>query len=217
MNGKFIVLEGLDGAGTTTQLTLLSSYLLNKGKEFVTLCTREPTMLTREGREIRNILRQGVDWKKQHDEKYMASLFVKDRRWHVDNLVIPNKNIGVQVISDRHMLSTLAYQSLDGIPLDELVSMHEGITAPDLTIYLDVQACDAYNRITQNRTEPAERYEQETILIMVERAYKDAIEKVGRIQNITIINGYPEAETREEKIQKVALSVQIEVDKLYLN
>jgi len=216
--GYFIALEGLDGAGTTTQLAALGTYFVLKGKEFVPLCTREPTMLTPEGREIRRILGlglEGINWRERYNERHMAGLYVADRRWHVENLIKPVVDAGGIAISDRHMLSTLAYQSIDGIPLDELVAMHDGIMAPDLTVYLDVRAEEAYRRITQTRTEAPERYEAAETLMRVEKAYKTAIERVRDTQHVVIVDGEPEGETLEKKIEKTTSNIVVEVDKLF--
>src|SRR3989338_8675398 len=120
MTGKFIVLEGIDGSGTTTQVQKLANYLFEKDKRNVVLLTREPTKLSPSGmglrRRVAGALFPGET--RTDDSWYWASLFINDRRWHLDHLVVPNLRAGVQVISDRHKLSTIAYQSAQGADME---------------------------------------------------------------------------------------------------
>jgi dTMP kinase len=219
VRGKFIVLEGMDGAGTTTQMRYLASYLIDKGKEYTPLCTREPTMYTEEGREIRRLLKDPESRNRMGEEAFhhhLANLFVEDRKWHVKYLIEPNRTLGVQVISDRHMISTLAYQGLN-LDMDELIRMHEGIPAPDLTLFLDVGADISLKRVlSSTRTGPTELFEESEILRRIEFSYARAIAKVGEAQKVVIIKGNPGLPTPEENIAAVAKAIQAEVDKLYL-
>ena len=90
--GKFIVFEGLDGAGTTTQAKELVSYLFDKGKHFVPILTREPTSHTVYGLEIRRRLKRELlpHEMEIHTFDYWANLFINDRKWHLDKVVVPN-------------------------------------------------------------------------------------------------------------------------------
>jgi len=204
VDGKFIVLEGLDGAGTTTQSRLLGSYFVDKGKEYTPFITREPTMYTLAGREIRCILRG--ETKFTNTERYLAHLFVADRVWHLDNLITPNRDKGVQVICDRHMISTLAYQS-QGVPMKDLIALHKGLPTPDLTLFLEVPADQALARVAI-RTGSPERYEILETLRRVAENYQHAIELVGKKQHVVKIDG-------TLPIDEVAKRVQAEVDNLY--
>lgn len=204
VEGKFIVLEGLDGAGTTTQSRLLGSYFVDKGKEYTPFITREPTMYTAAGKEIRCILRG--ETKFSNTERYLAHLFIADRVWHLDNLILPNKEKGVQVVCDRHMISTLAYQS-QGVPMKDLIALHKGLPAPDLTLFLEVSAEQSLARVC-NRTGSPERYEILETLRKVADNYQQAIELVGKKQHVVKIDG-------TLPIDEVARMVQAEVDKLY--
>ena len=92
--GKFIVLEGLDGSGTTTQASRLVKYLFEADKANDVLLTRNPTKHSPYGRELRRRLigsllpgEEVID-----DQEYWSDLFVNDRKWHLDNYVVPALN-----------------------------------------------------------------------------------------------------------------------------
>jgi len=208
--GKFIVLEGIDGAGTTTQTIRLGKYLFEKGKAYVPLLTREPTMLSEYGREIRRRLTGNLLPTEEviHDPAYWANLFVHDRMYHINQVVEPNLRRGVQVISDRHMLSTLAYQSAQGAKLEELAAMHQGLRVPDVTLFLRVPHDKAQQRMSQDRNGTVEYFEEESMLSRVTRQYEQAIQVVGAQQNVRIIDG-------TLSIEEVAQKVQQEVDRLF--
>ncbi len=86
--GKFIVFEGLDGSGQSTQAGLLRDFLVEKDYQIV--LTKEPTIESEAGREIRKIL----DEKIKSESKYLQELFTKDRKEHLDNLITPSLKEG---------------------------------------------------------------------------------------------------------------------------
>lgn len=209
--GKFIVFEGIDGAGTTTQSKLLVNYLFEKDKAIVPLLTREPTMLNSWGKEIRRRLsgRLLPGEEETDDFLYWANLFVNDRSWHLDKVVNYNLGLGITVVSDRFMLSTLAYQSAQGGQMEQLIKMHEHLRAPDLTIFLRISADDALKRIMANRSGPPEYFERKKeFMESVAENYETAIKLVGGLQNVVVIDG-------SLPIEEVHTLVQREVDKLY--
>ncbi|MFH1841540.1 MAG: dTMP kinase, partial [Candidatus Nealsonbacteria bacterium] len=115
LKGKFIVFEGLDGSGQTTQANLLKDFLEEKGKEVV--LTKEPTKNSEAGRRIREIL----DEKEKLDPIDLQRLFIQDRREHLDNLIIPSLKEGKTVISDRYFFSTIAFGASDGVDRNWLI------------------------------------------------------------------------------------------------
>lgn len=208
--GKFIVIEGIDGAGTTTQTKLLGSYLFDREKKYVPLLTREPTMLSPAGQELRRRLENRLlpEEKPTDDPRYWAELFVSDRRWHVQEVVLPNLQRGLYVISDRHMLSTLAYQSAQGMPMDDLLRMHERLLAPDITFFLRVPVAIAIKRMQHNRTGELEYFEKKReFLQQVVEQYEQAIQYVEKTQRVMVIDG-------TQSIELVAAIIQQEVELL---
>lgn len=129
--GFFIVIEGIDGSGKSSQMTNIANYLLKLNKYNNVLLTREPYKI----REIRDILRQEDDPYSQAQK--LAELFIKDRKEHIDELILPALNKGVYVISDRYKYSTIVYQSVQGIPIQDLIDMHKDMIIPDLILIFD--------------------------------------------------------------------------------
>ncbi len=131
---KFIALEGIDGAGKTTQAASLNDYLVNEmGIEC--LLTAEPTK-SKLGLYIRGNL---MDLKL--NPYTMQLLFTADRAEHVSSEIIPALNSGMWVISDRYYFSTIAYAVLTGLSerqRDALLAVNRTFIQPDLTVFLDV-------------------------------------------------------------------------------
>ena len=203
--GKFIVIEGLDGSGSTTQTIMLGRYLFEKDKSNVPVLTREPTALTSHGREIRRRLKgellpgeEVID-----DFSYWADLFLNDRKWHLSNVVAGNIQNGLIVISDRHMLSTLAYQSSQGGEMETLLKMHRGLLKPDLTILLRLPVEIALQR-QGKRGDDTEYFEKENFLRKVAENYEKAVNLAGREQNVVVIDGsLPVQDVHEQVIKEV--------------
>jgi dTMP kinase len=128
-----IVFEGIDGAGTTTQAARLVEWLTARGE--ATHATREPSTGPI-GIELRRILGGAHA---PMDPAAVALLFAADRLDHLAREVEPALDRGEWVVSDRYVLSSLAYQSLE---LDrELVAVWNQRARPaDLTLFLDVPA-----------------------------------------------------------------------------
>lgn len=140
MSGKFIVIDGGDGAGKSTQLKMLGDYLLKKGIE--TVQTKEPGG-TEVGLEIRKLLVEGD--KDKMDAIAEALLYYADRRIHLTKKIWPALEKGQWVLSDRFADSTKAYQyygynkRVSKEVLDDLYNLVVGEGhAPDLVIIMDL-------------------------------------------------------------------------------
>ena len=149
MEGKFIVLEGIDGSGKTTQLKLLGDKL--KGRGLPVLHTREPGG-TRIGDKIREILLNP-----EYEElvpRAEAFLYAAARAQHVAQVILPALAKGTIVLCDRFLDSSLAYQGFGrGIEVSLLERINEPATdglVPDLTIVLDFCTEDGMDRINQS-------------------------------------------------------------------
>lgn len=200
--GKFIVLEGLDGAGTTTQGYTLEKYLKSQGRKV--LFTREPTDGV-VGSIIRSALRKRYYF---HEPHFIAGLFLADRTEHVKLDILPMLEKGVDVISDRYYHSS-AYQVAGGVNLESLMAMHDDLIAPDLTLFLDLDAKVGMSRIEKNRDTNPELYEIREFLARVQGEYY-RINKflADRGEKIVTIDG-------SMPIGEVTKAVQREVDLLY--
>ncbi len=159
MKGKFIVFEGIDGSGKTTQIDLLAEDL--RGRGFTVLSTREPGG-TRVGESIREILLNPAYG--ELVPRAEALLYAAARAQHVAQIIVPALREGSVVLCDRFLDSSLAYQGFGrGIDVGLLVRINEPATAglvPDLTIILDFGIEDGLGRISQSGR-AADRIERE--------------------------------------------------------
>ncbi|MBI3341848.1 dTMP kinase [Candidatus Curtissbacteria bacterium] len=159
--GKFVVFEGIDGAGSTTQLLLLHNYL--KKKKIPVVKTAEPTSGPI-GKRIRGIL-QG---KEKIDAKEFQLLYCQDREEHLKKQIIPALASGKTVLCDRYYFSTIAYGSLK-LDYKWLVSICAGFLRPDVTFLVNTPAKVAMERMKSRREK--ELFEKEKLLEKVGKAY----------------------------------------------
>jgi dTMP kinase len=157
IRGKFIAIEGGEGAGKSTQVGLLTAAL--ERAQISVRATREPGG-SPGGEAIRRLLLEGEG--ERWDATSEALLLVAARRDHVTQLIAPTLAQGIWVVSDRFADSTLAYQGYGkGVPFDELWSLHRialGDFAPDLTMILDVPVEIGLARAASRS--PADRFER---------------------------------------------------------
>ena len=186
-NGLFIVLEGIDGAGTSTQAQIVTKQLrLSNHKIFQTF---EPSD-GRIGRLIREIIRS--DGTNKPSWMTMTLLFSADRLNHVETAIEPNIIDGTHVVCDRYYHSTLAYQSLsnencevDWIPWIKNVGYFSAV--PDITFIIDIDPEVAAKRM-QGRKKPKDIYENLEFQHKLAKFYSN-IEKHFPGENIVHIDG----------------------------
>lgn len=131
--GLLIAIEGIDGAGKTTQASMLRAVLERAGLDVVS--TKEPT----DGSHGLRIKRSSVEGRMSPREELDA--FLLDRREHVAGLIAPALTSGKVVIIDRYYFSTAAYQGIRGLDPHELLALNESFAPqPDLLAVLDVPA-----------------------------------------------------------------------------
>ena len=175
MKGLFIVLEGIDGCGKTTQIKELKSWLptsglIPEGKSL--LITREPggTLL---GSELRQILLND-DTADTPAPIAELLLYAADRAQHVSNLIIPALNNGDWVISDRFSGSTIAYQGygrdLNLNTIKDLERIATQSLNPDLTLLLDINVKESIARRKKKSNDRIEK-EGEIFLSKVARGF----------------------------------------------
>jgi dTMP kinase len=189
--GKFIVFEGLDGSGQSTQAKLLAEFL--KRKKHQVLTTKEPTLDSAAGKLIRLIL----DKKKKVSPQKLQELFAQDRKVHLNGLIIPNLKKGKIVISDRYCFSSFTYGSL-GVPLKNLLKLNDRFLLPDLIFFLDVKPATCLTRI-KKRNKDRTLFEEENKLKKVYQNYKKIIKK---FKNVVVINGERSISRVHQEIKK---------------
>ena len=141
--GIFIVFEGPDGSGQSTQTKLLTKWFVKKNHRV--FITKEPTT-SMIGGIIRSILKK--EWKV--DMKTLQLLFTADRSYHLQMEILPLLNEGIDVISDRYILSNLAFGSLEE-DLEWLKKINSKFPGPDLTFILNVPGKVCAERIAKSR------------------------------------------------------------------
>jgi len=173
--GRFIVVEGVDGSGSTTHTKQLAKALRKRGHKVHTTC--EPTTGPI-GALIRQVLQKRITMPGESGPRSlawstMALLFAADRLDHLDSEIVPALRTGEWVISDRYDLSSLAYQSLTAPSAAEVVPWIRQLNAhalrPDLTIVLDVPSELAAERRGSrgSKEELFERHELQRRLVEV--------------------------------------------------
>ena len=129
-DGKFIVLDGIDGCGSTTHAQLLFEWLTNQG--YSAMLTEEPS-----SRKVGAVIKELI--KTQETTATVdALLFAADRLDHVEKLIIPALNKGKVVVSDRYIESSIAYQTASGVEKEWVLELNKYVRTPDLTIILDI-------------------------------------------------------------------------------
>jgi len=152
-SGKFIVLDGPDGCGKTTQLELLAAYLGNRGTKVVQACDPGGTKI---GEQISRLLK--YDSQGSMDVHTEAMLFMASRTQLVAEVIKPALEQGKTVLCDRFISATCAYQGSSGYPVDKIIDLGKfavGDTWPDLTIILDIPAEEGRERTGHKRYQRA--------------------------------------------------------------
>jgi len=167
--GAFIVIEGIDGAGSTTQTKLLVDWLRRKGIDAI--ATKEPTSGDI-GQLIRRYLSNPLS-----SALVDALLFAADRIEHVDNLIKPLLRQGKVVVSDRYVESSIAYQSCSGVDEGWLILINKFAIPPDLTIILDISPAIALKRKSVLR----EKFEVEEFLNKVREKFLCRARSMGYV------------------------------------
>lgn len=195
--GNFIVFEGIDGSGKSTQIQLLANRL--KEKNILCYTTMEPT-----GGPIGSMVRQILTGRMKADNRVIASLCAADRLDHLLNEVdgLADKiEKGITVLSDRYYFSSYAYQGMD-MPIDSIIQMNEQssvVLKPTAHVFIDIDADTAMERIMKNRFHQ-ELFEKKATLAKIRENYLEAFRKTEGSENVIIIDGTCSPEAIAEKI-----------------
>jgi dTMP kinase len=175
-SGILLAVEGVDGAGKTTQVGLLADALRRAGLEVVT--SKEPT----DGRWGR-IIRESAETGRMTAFRELYT-FIKDRQEHVATKVQPALDRNAVVILDRYFYSTIAYQGsrsgVDWMRLDRILRQRAPV--PDLVFVLDIDPAVSLLRIKEGRGEIPNQFEQLDGL----QAARDIFQKLCRIDNLLV-------------------------------
>lgn len=163
--GRFIVLEGIDGAGTTSQRERLLGWLAGCGLRGHG--TAEPSGGPI-GRLIRSFLSAAAE---PLEPRAMALLFAADRRDHLQREIEPLLAQGTIVLCDRYVLSSLAYQTMAGVPREVVAQANAELRRPDLTLFFCLPVAVAAQRRAE-RAGSVEIYDADSFQARVAAAYE---------------------------------------------
>jgi dTMP kinase len=167
MAGKFITLEGVDGAGKSTHIPAIAALLRARGKEV--LITREPG-----GTPLGEKLRELLLHHPMHPETETLLMFAA-RREHLQQVILPALNRGAYVLSDRFTDASFAYQSggrgLDEDKITQLECWVQQDFQPDLTLLFDVPVSVSLERLAGTRDPDRFEREQADFFDRIRQAY----------------------------------------------
>lgn len=205
MKGKFIVIEGIDGCGKTTQIDVISKWLPTSGlmgKNSKLIKTREPggSLL---GKKLRNLI---LDNDKNNKPSALTELLLysADRAEHISKIISPALENEDWVISDRFAASTLAYQGYGRNINLELIKNIESIVCqgeyPDLTIFLEISAKES---ILRRKNFVPDRIESEGIKFL--QKVNDGFRLIAKEKNWKIISATQNINTISNEIKETLL------------
>lgn len=200
--GKFIVFEGIDGSGKSTQVRCLLSHLEKRG---IDVCeTREP----QNDRPVGALLRSALGGKTELNEGSIALLFASDRLDHISSM-LPMLEEGTSIVCDRYYFSSFAYNdtALDSEWIISVNAEAMRLLRPDLVIFLDVPSDVSIERLSK-RAGVKEIFETPKRQERVRRNYLDLFERFRNEENVVIIDGTLDASDVTEKVIEA-------VDKLF--
>lgn len=199
MAGKWIVFEGLDGAGTTTQADLLvrdlSHRLSDPNRIF---STAEPTRGPF-GVLCRSTLRGQLDL----DRYTLALAFTADRSHHLysENGILMHRRCGDWIVQDRYLYSTLAYQ--DGPDREWLRDLNALFPRPDLVVFLDTPVDVCLDRI-DSRGKTAEMFEESALMERIARSYREVLAHEAGGAPVLVLDGAaPPMEIHAKIIERI--------------
>jgi len=162
--GRFLVVEGLDGAGSSTQVLALHKFITSRNIKCE--MTKEPS-----NGPFGAVIREALNLRIPINPRALALAFAADRADHIDHITFQQsktqfqkkweaRNTGIRalleqgtwVISDRYVLSNLAYQSYQGLDLDWLIEINKGIITPDATIIIRTPVEECLRRLSYRST-----------------------------------------------------------------
>ena len=183
--GKFIVFEGIDGSGKTTQIKLLAQLLEKRGRPV--LCTREPGG-TDIGKRLRAMLLDPAC--RDMTRRTEAFLYAADQAQHVTEKILPALRRRDTVLRDRFIYSTLAYQGGGrGLGGDFLARLNELATAglePDAVILLDLPVEDSISRVLGDRSPDRLEAEKSDFFRQVRRGYLEQAAQWPRLFKVVL-------------------------------
>ena len=181
---RFIVLEGLDGAGTTTQLRLAEKRLTQAGRPH--FCTSEPT-----GGPLGLLIREVLKRRRSLHPTTLALLFAADRAEHLHEPgggILGRLERGQLVISDRYLFSSLAYQSL-GCDFEYVRCLNQGFPLPRHVVFLDTPVPESQRRLARREGAGPELFDAADIQDRILDGYRRGFELYRDSLELHVLDG----------------------------
>ena len=197
--GKFIVIEGIDGCGKSTQIKGLERYFSRQG--CLVYRTFEPT-----NGVIGTLIRQMLTGKVKTDQRTIATLFAADRTDHLvneDNGIKQKVADGCMVLCDRYYFSSYAYHARH-VDMEWVIAVNQinaDILKPDLTVFIDTDPDQCFWRLKKGRDQ-LEMYEKIDIMKDVRANYFKAFERLKQSETVVIVDGNGAESEVEKRIQQ---------------
>jgi len=188
----FIVFEGTDGSGTSTQASLLAQRLQKKGLSV--LHTREPSSFP-----LGKVLRNALSGKITLSPSAFQLLFFADRKDHLEKEILPMLQKGTIVICERYCWSSIAYGKSTGVSSDLLSLLAQQCTIPDYTFFLSLSGEHSFQRVT-DRGKEIEYFESESVLSEVKEIMTDLAEQCAFTKKASLLDA---SESREQIASRI--------------
>ncbi len=194
MRRIFIAFEGIDGAGVSTQAKIAAEWLRSSGRRVVE--TAEPT-----GGLIGSLIRKALKKELKIDMRTLALLFAADRVEHYHHLILPSLKAGYDVVCERYLLSSYAYQSLYA-DIRWIRAINSQVGRPDLTILLDIDPQLAMERKLRQQRGKLELFEDLDTLRRVRERYLELAEE----EDCIIVDSSPPIEVVSREVRKAIVA-----------
>jgi dTMP kinase len=188
INVKFIVFEGLDGSGKSTQVRMLAHKMETLGLPYIT--TRQPS-----DNKIGAVMRKATDGHLPLENETMALVVAADRYQHVHDEILPARKAGKYVICDRYYYSSFAFQGIDPgaykrvAAYNELVMKHH---KPDVVFFLETTPEECMRRLNDGFGGVegyGGLYDSVAQLTEINKRYKTILGQLKSEENIVFLNG----------------------------
>ncbi|KAJ5075414.1 thymidylate kinase [Anaeramoeba ignava] len=207
--GLFIVIEGIDRSGKSTQCQKIYEYLIKKNEKIEQW--KYPDRNGDIGKLIDNYLKN----QSEKSDQAIHLLFSADR-WEKNKLLQNKLESGINIVCDRYAFSGVAYSSAKGLDLEWCKSTDSGLISPDVVIYLDLDPKEAQNRSSYGE----ERYEKLTFQSQVSKQFdklKDDLWKVIDSNNNNVESTFKEIQIKiDELLKKREEEKDLEIKKLWI-
>lgn len=198
-DGILIAIEGIDGAGKTTQVKRLAQKFESAGEQVVT--SKEPT----DGQWGTTLRRSAATGRLPLNEE--LELFIKDRKEHLEKLIAPSLELGKIVLLDRYFYSTIAYQGSRGASWQEIESQMSFALVPDVVFVLDASPAITISRIADNRNEVPNEFEKSETLTACREIFNQLAEIRPEVMKV-------DAAQSEDAVEQSILSLLL--DRVFL-